>query len=98
MYVGVSEDDSSSECSSDSDIVNVRPSKDRNTSVTGSGTESGNETHSARECPFASTEEWMEGNISQKVEDFTVVSGVTVGYNNPQSVCEISGLIFGHPK
>jgi hypothetical protein len=40
----------------------------------------------------------MEGNISQKLEDFTVVSGITVGYNNPQSVCEIMELIFGYPK
>ena len=72
--------------------------KDRKTSGIGFDAESENETHSARECAFASTEEWMEGNISQKLEDFTAVSGITVGYNNPQSVCEITELIFGYPK
>ncbi|XP_065792264.1 uncharacterized protein C1orf21 homolog isoform X1 [Muntiacus reevesi] len=29
-----------------------------------------NETHGAGECSFASTEEWSEDNISQKLEDF----------------------------
>lgn len=40
----------------------------------------------------------MEGNIPQNLEDFTVVPGVTVGYNNPPSVCEVTELIFGYPK
>lgn len=38
--------------------------------------ESEHETHSAGECSFASTEEWMEGNIAWKLEDFTGVSDV----------------------
>ena len=62
-----------------------------------SDTESENEIHDAEACSFASTEEWMEGNISQKLEDFTVVSGITVGYNNPQSVSEIT-ICFGLVK
>ena len=37
-----------------------------------------NETHGAGECSFASTEEWSEDNISQKPEDLTGVSGVTL--------------------
>ena len=51
-----------------------------------SDTESENETHSAVECSFASTEEWIKDNISQKLEDFTAVSGTTVECNNPQRV------------
>ncbi|MXQ89039.1 hypothetical protein E5288_WYG019984 [Bos mutus] len=69
--VTVSEDDSSSEYSSDSDDVNIRPTKRQQTLVTDSDTESENETHSAGECSFASTEEWIEDNISRKLEDFT---------------------------
>ena len=30
--------------------------------------------------------------------DFTGVRGVITEYNNPQSVSEIAGLIFGWPK
>ena len=37
-----------------------------------------NETHGAGECSFASTEEWSEDNISQKLEDFTGVSVLTI--------------------
>lgn len=37
-----------------------------------SDVESENETHRAGECSFASVEEWIEDNISQKLEDFTV--------------------------
>ena len=60
--------------------------------------ESENETHSAGECSFASTEEWIEDNISQKLEDFTGVSGVTIECNNQRSVSEITELISGWPK
>ena len=63
-----------------------------------SDTESENETHGAGECSFASTEEWIEHNISQKLEDFKGVSDVTTGCNNPQSVSEITELIFGQAK
>ena len=59
--------------------------------------ESENETHSAGECSFASTEEWIEDNISQKL-DFTGVSGVNIECNNPQSVSEITELIFWPAK
>ena len=60
----------------------------------GSDTESENETHGAGECSFASTEEWIEDNVSWKLEDFTDVSGVTVKCNNLQSISEITELIF----
>ena len=43
-----------------------------------------------------SIEEWVEDNVSRKLEDFTAVSGVTVECNNPQSVSE--EMIFGWPK
>ena len=59
-------------------------------------TESENETQGAGECSFASTEKWIEDNISLKLEDFTGVSGVTIECNNPQSVSEITELIFGN--
>ena len=59
-----------------------------------SDTESENETHDAGECSFASTEEWIEDNISWKLEDFTGVSGVTIECNNPQSVSAITELIL----
>ena len=36
-----------------------------------------NESHGAGEWSFSSAEEWVEDNISQKLEDFTGVSGVT---------------------
>ena len=97
IYTSVSEDDSSSEYSSNSDDVNIRPTKQK-TLVIDSYTESENETHGAGEWSFASTEEWIEENISRKLEDFTGVAGVTVECNNPQSVSEITGLIFGQPK
>ena len=60
--------------------------------------ESENETQGAGTCSFASTEEWIEDNISQKLEDFTCVSGVTIKCNNLQSVSEITELISGQPK
>ena len=97
IYTSVSEDDSSLEYSSDSDDVNIRPTKGQQTLVTDSDTESENETHSAGECSFASTEEWIE-DISQKLEDFTGASGVTIESNDLQSVSEIPELIFGQPK
>ena len=39
------------------------------------------ETHSAGECSFASTEEWMEDDISEMLEGFRGVSGVQVLLN-----------------
>ena len=77
IYTSVSEDDSSSEYSSDSDNVNVRPTKRQKNLVIDSDMESENETHGAGECSLASAEEWIADNISQKLEDFTGVSGVT---------------------
>ena len=53
-----------SEYSSDSDDVNIRPTKRQKTLVIDSDTGNENETHSAGECSFASTEEWTEDNIS----------------------------------
>lgn len=47
---------------------------------------------------FTSAEEWTEGNMSRKLEDFTGVSGVTIECNSPQSVSEIKELIFGWPE
>ena len=94
IYTSVSEDDSSSEYSSDSDDVNIRPTKRQKTLVIDSDRESANETHGAGECSFASIEEWIQDNISQKLEDCTGVSGVTIECNNPQSVSEITELIF----
>ena len=58
--------------------------------------ESENETHGTGECSFTSTEEWIEDNISRKLEDFPGMSGVTLECNNPQSVREITELIFGN--
>ena len=43
-------------------------------------------------------QEWSEDNILWKLEDFTGVSSVTIECNNPQSVSEITELIFGQPK
>ena len=79
--------------------VNIRPppppttTTKQKTSVIDSDTESENETHGAGECSFASTEEWIEDNISQKL-DFTGVSGITFECNSLQSVGEITELIF----
>ena len=78
--------------------MNIRPTKRQQTLVTDSDTESENETHSAGECSFASTEEWIEDNISRKLEDFTGASGVTIESNDLQTVSEIPELIFGQPK
>ena len=56
IYTSVSEDGSSSEYSSDSDSVNVIPTK-RKTLVIDSDPESKNETHGAGKCSFASAKE-----------------------------------------
>ena len=92
IYTSASEDDSSSEYSSDSDDVNIRPKKSL---VTGSDRESKNETHGAGDCSLASAEDWIENNLSQKLEDFTVTSGVTIECNNSQSISEVTELSFG---
>ena len=52
MYTSVSEDESSSKHSSDSDDMNM---KIRKNVVIGSDMKSENETHGTGECPFAST-------------------------------------------
>ena len=81
----------SSEYSFDSDDVTLRfKKKDKKLSVIDSDRESKSEAHGARECFFASTEEWVEDNISQKLEDFAGVSGVPTKCNNPQSSREIT--------
>ena len=98
IYTSVSEDDSSLEYSSDSDDVNIRPTKRQKTLVIDSDTESVNETHGAGEGSFASTEEWTEDNISIQLEDSTGVSGVTIECNNSQHVSEMTELIFDWPK
>lgn len=81
IRISVSEHGSSSEYSSDSDSVNVTPTK-RKTLVIDSDPESENETHGARECSFASVKEAED--ISQKLEDLTGVSGITVGCSDLQ--------------
>ena len=45
--------------------MNIRPTKRQKTLVIDSDMESENEIHGAGECSFASTEEWIEENISQ---------------------------------
>ena len=54
IYTSISEDDSSSEHSSDSDDVNIRPTKRQKTLVIDSDTESEHETHRTGEGSFAS--------------------------------------------
>ena len=97
IYTSVSEDGSSSEYSSDSDSVNVIPTK-RKTLVIDSDPESKNETHGAGECSCTSIQELTEDNISWKSEDFTGLSDVTTECNNLQSVSERKELIWGQPK
>ena len=70
--------------------------KDKKTLMIDSDSESEN-SHGVREC-FASIKEWIEDNILWKLEDFTGVSSITIESNNPQSVSEITELIFGQPK
>ena len=79
IHTSVSEDDSSSEYSSNSDKVNIRPTKRQQTLVVDSDMESQHGTYSAG-------------------EDFTGVSGITIKCNKPQSISEITELIFGWPK
>ena len=55
ICTSVSDGDSSSEYSSDSDGMNMRPTKRQETLVIDSDTESENETHGAEKCSFAST-------------------------------------------
>ena len=77
--------------------MNIRPTKrQKKTLVIDSDTESENETHGSGKCSFASTEECIENNISWKLEDCTGVSGITIECNIPQSVSEITELIFGN--
>ena len=49
--------------------MNIRPTKNQKTLVIDSDTESENEAHGSGECSFASAEEWIEDNISRKLED-----------------------------
>ena len=94
IYTSVSEDDSSSEYSFDSDDVNIRSKKRQKTLVTDwYGKWKWNSWYG--ECSFDSTEEWIEDNISRKL-DFTGVSDVTIECNNLQSISEIRELIFGN--
>ena len=58
--------------------------KTRKNVVIDSDMKSEHETHSAGEYFFASTEEWIEDNISWKLDDFTGVLEVAIGYNNPE--------------
>ena len=51
--------------------LNVRQTKRQKDLVIDSDMKSEHETHSAGEYFFASTEEWIEDNISWKSEDFT---------------------------
>ena len=80
------------EYSSDSDDVNIRPTKRQNASVIDSDVEREHKTRSVGEHSFASTEGGTEDNISQKSEDFTGVGGVTTEGNNP-----LSHIIIKHP-
>ena len=52
IYTSVSEDNSSSKYSSDSDDVTIRPAKRQKTLVIDFDAESENRTHDARECSF----------------------------------------------
>ena len=74
--------------------MTIRLIKIQKASVIDSDTE--NETPSAGECACASTAQWTEDNISIQLKDSTGVSGVTIECNNPQSISEITELIFGN--
>ena len=98
IYTSVSEDDNSSEYSSDSDNVNIRPIKRQKTLVIDSDVESENETHQCRRmllC-FCGRVNWRQRFT--KIGKLYRVSGVTIECNNLQSVSEITDLIFGQPK
>ena len=63
-----------------------------------SDSERENETHSARGCSSASTDRWMEDNVSRKLEDVTGVSGPTTEWNDQPSVSSTTEFISGQPK
>ena len=71
IYTNVSEDDSSSEHSSDSDDVNIRPTKRQKTLVIDSGMESQNETHRAGE-DFAGA-----SGVTTECDDWQTINEVT---------------------
>ena len=98
IYISVSGDDGTSEYSSDSDNVNIRPIKRQKTLVIDSDVESENETHQCRRmllC-FCGRVNWRQRFT--KIGKLYRVSGVTIECNNLQSVSEITDLIFGQPK
>ena len=97
IYTSVSEDDRSSEYGSDSDNADIRPTERQKALAIDSDKDSERETHTAGERSFASTEAWLEDNISRELEDFTGASGVTTEGNNPQNVSEIT-IYFGLVK
>lgn len=68
IYTSVSEDESSSEYSSDSDNVNI-PAKNLSDWFWYRKKKEKKKTHDSGECVFASAEKWFEDNISQKSED-----------------------------
>ena len=81
------------------DVIQMRWMLDQQKDlVIDSDMKSEHETHSAGEYFFASTVEWIEDNISWKLEDFTGVLSVNIKCNNLQNVSEITELIFGWPK
>lgn len=81
-YTSVSEDDSSSEYSSDSEDVNIGSTIRPTTLVIDSDTFSEHETQGAGKHSLASIKEWVE-DISRKLEDFIGMSSVTIDYYNP---------------
>ena len=98
IYISVSEDDNSSEYSSDSDNVNIRPIKRPKTLVIDSEVESENETHrcGGMLLCFCRRVNWRQHFT--KIGRLYSVSSVTIECNNLQSVSEITELIFGQPK
>ena len=56
--------------------------------------ESEHEAHTAGERHFASTEAWIEDNVSRELEDFTGASGVTTEGN----VSEVTEFTLGWSK
>ena len=64
--------------------MNIRLAKRQKTLMIDSDMEIENENHDAGKRYFASAEEWIEDNISWKLEDFTGVLEVAIGYNNPE--------------
>ena len=72
--------------------------KEKKSLRTGSDRDSKNEIHGAGDCSLASAEDWNKYNLSQKLEKFTVMLGVTIECSNPQSMSEITELSFGQWK